>query len=131
MYVEVDFGRLQSASSVIVETSNDSPSAGLKLEGMGADGAWTVLADHPVPSRQPIRTSLRLAATAELKARGVNYLLIKPDNYGADDLRRYPGFWGLSLAGSVGDVRVLTIRRVSWLVTGANGENVIDARGDT
>jgi hypothetical protein len=41
-------------------------------------------------------------------------------------------FTRLKRAGwSVGDVRILTARGFSWLVTGANGENVIEARGAT
>ena len=94
MYVEVDFGRFQSVSGVVVESSDDTGESKMKLEGMGGDGTWVTLSDHPVESRQPIRASLRLAATAELKARGIHYLLIKPDNPGAGDLRRYPCFLG-------------------------------------
>ena len=30
-----------------------------------------------------------------------------PDNPGADDLRRYPAYWGLKLVGSSGDARLL------------------------
>jgi hypothetical protein len=103
MYVEVDFGRPQSASAVVVESSDDTGAAKIRLEGMGADGAWVTLSDHPTESRQPIRASLRLAATAELKARGIHYLVIKADNPGANDLR-------LTVAGSVGDVRLFHIR---------------------
>ena len=110
MYVEVDFGRLQTASAVVVESSEDSGDTKVKLEGMGADGSWVTLSDHPVESRQPIRASLRLAATSELKARGIHYLVIKPENPGADDLRRYPAYWGLTVAGSVGDVRLFHIK---------------------
>jgi len=32
---------------------------------------------------------------------------------------------------SVGDVRIVTPTGLAWLVTGANGENVIEARGAT
>jgi len=110
MYVEVDFGRPQSASAVAVESSDDCGDIKLKLEGMGADGAWVTLSDHTVESRQPMRASLRLAATAELKSRGIHYVLIKPDNPGANDIRRYPAFWGLTVAGSVGDVRLFHIQ---------------------
>jgi Dolichyl-phosphate-mannose-protein mannosyltransferase len=110
MYIEVDFGRLQSATAVTVESSNDIGAAKMKLEGMGADGASVTLSDHPVESKQPIRASLRLAATAELKARGIHYLAIKPDNPGANDLRRYPAYWGLTLAGTSGDVRLFRIK---------------------
>jgi hypothetical protein len=110
MRVEVDFGRLQSASGVVVESSEDTGEARVKLEGMGADGNWVTLSDRPVQSRQPVRASLRLAATAELKARGIQYLLIKPENPGSGDLRTYPGFWGLTVAGAVGDVRLFHIK---------------------
>jgi hypothetical protein len=110
MYIEVDFGRSQSVSSVLVESSNDTGAVKLKVEGMSTDGGWVTLSDHPVESRQPMRASLRLAATAELKAHGIHYLLIKPDNPGADDLRRYPAYWGLEVAGSIGDVRLYHIK---------------------
>jgi F5/8 type C domain len=110
MYVQVDFGRPQSASSVVVESAGETGATKIMLQGAGADGSWVTLSDHPVESRQPIRASLRLAATAELKARGIHYILIKPDNPGADDLRRYPGFWGLMPVGSVGDVRLFHIK---------------------
>ncbi len=82
----------------------------MKLEGMGADGSWVTLSDHPVESRRTIRTSLRQAATAELKARGIHYVLSKPDNPGAGDLLRYPSAWGLTVAGSAGDVRLFHIQ---------------------
>jgi hypothetical protein len=110
MYVEVAFGHPQSVSAVVVESSDDSNATKVKLEGMIADGSWVTLSDHPVESRQPIRASLRLAATAELKARGIHYVLIKPDNPGADDLRRYPAAWGITLAGSLGDARLFHIQ---------------------
>jgi hypothetical protein len=110
MYMEVDFGQLRSVSGVVVESSDDSGDIKMKLEGMGADGKWATLTDRPVQSRQPIRASLRLAATAELKARGIHYVLIKPDNPGGNDYRRYPAVWGLTVAGSMGDARLFHIK---------------------
>jgi hypothetical protein len=109
MYVEVDFGRLQQVSAVTVESADDAGAVQLKLEGADAGGSWTTLSDHPAEVRQPIRASLRMAATAEFKARGIHYIVSKPDNPGADDLRRYPAYWGLKLAGSVGDARLYHI----------------------
>ena len=32
---------------------------------------------------------------------------------------------------SVGDVRILTVKGLRWLVTGTNGENAVSARGAT
>ncbi len=110
MYMEVDFGRLQNANAVVVESSDDAGPTKVKLEGMGADGMWTTLSDQPVQSRQPVRASLRLAATSELKARGIHYVLIKPEDPGSSDLRRYPKYWGLTTAGALGDVRLFHIQ---------------------
>jgi Dolichyl-phosphate-mannose-protein mannosyltransferase len=110
MYVEVDFGSLQGASTVALESSDDNGDTRIKLEGMGSNGQWITLSDRAVQSRQPIRTSLRVAASAELKARGIHYVLIKPENPGADDFRRYPGAWGMTLAGAAGDARLYRIK---------------------
>jgi len=99
MYVEVDFPRPQRVSSVAVESSHDSVNAKIALEGMGTDGQWSTVSDHPKISAHPIRVSLRMAAIAELKARGIQYLVIHPEDPGANDFFRYPAAWGLSLVG--------------------------------
>ena len=106
MFLEVDFGKLQTVSGVAVESSPDVGDVKLEAEGLQAGGAWTKLSDHPVESRQPMRVSLRLAATAELKARGIHYIVVNPGDPGADDLRRYPSYWGMKLAGSSGGTRL-------------------------
>jgi hypothetical protein len=110
MYVEVDFPRPQRATSVAVESSWDMVNTKIALEGMGTDGRWTTVSDHPAISAQSIRTSLRMAATAELKARGIQYVLIRSGDYGADDFFRYPAAWGLSLAGQEGSARLYRIQ---------------------
>jgi hypothetical protein len=79
MYVEVDFPRPQPASSVAVESSNDMVNTKIALEGMGTDGQWSTVSDHPAISAHPIGTSLRMAAMAELKARGIQYVVIHPE----------------------------------------------------
>ncbi len=109
MYVEVDFGTLQTLSGVTIESSEDIGNVLLKLLGAGGDGVWLPVSDHPVQSRQAIHVSLRRAATEELKARGIHYLVVKPDNPGADDMRSYPSYWGIQLVGSSGDTRLYRI----------------------
>jgi hypothetical protein len=109
MYIEIDFGKLASASSVVVQSTQDMGDVKLKLEGLDSSGAWVTLADHPVESLQPIHVSLRRAATAELKARGIQYLSVRPDTPGSDDLRRYPAYWGLTLVGTSGQTRLYHI----------------------
>ncbi len=99
MFVEVDFSRPEEASSVVVESSYDAVNTKIALEGAGRDGQWRTVADHPVVTARPITASLRMAAIAELKARGIQYVLIKPGDYGAADFFRYPAAWGLIPAG--------------------------------
>jgi hypothetical protein len=110
MYVEVDFPRPQSATAVVVESSYDKVNTKIALEGMGTDGQWTTVSDHPVISDHPIRSSLRMAATAELKARGVQYVWVRAGDPDADDFFRYPAAWGLSLAGQENGGRLYRIQ---------------------
>lgn len=117
MYIEVDLGATQKVSRVVVESSSDTGATKIKLDGlsdatgkMTPGGGWSTISDHPVESRQPVRVSLRLAATSELKARGIHYLLLWPDDLGSDDVRRYTRYWGLTQVGSVGDVRLFSLK---------------------
>lgn len=110
MYMQVDFGKLENVSAVVVESSNDAGQMKMKLEGADASGAWTTLSDRPAESLRAIRASLRMAATAELKARGIHYLVVTPGDPGADDLRRYPSYWGLKLVGSSGGTLLYRIQ---------------------
>lgn len=102
MYIQVDFGKLENVSAVVVESSNDAGPIKMKLEGADVSSAWTTLSDRPNESLRAIRASLRMAATAELKARGIHYLVVTPGDPGADDLNRYASYWGLKQVGSSG-----------------------------
>ena len=106
MYVEVDFGQPRTADAVVVESSGDARNTRIRLDTMGGDGQWTTLSDHPEESVNPIHFSLRRAAVEEFKARGIRYVLMRPENFGADDLRRYTVAWGLTLAGVADPARL-------------------------
>jgi hypothetical protein len=60
-------------------------------------------------SPQPIRVSLRQAATAEFKARGIRYLLVTDDNIGANDFRLYTKLWGMTCIAQQGTARLYYI----------------------
>jgi len=109
MYLEIDFHRNQALDSVVVESSGDSSATKIKLDGLAGDGKWTALAAAPIESLRPNRMSLRQAATAELKARGVRYLLITDDNIGANDFRSYAKLWGLKTVAEQGTARLYYI----------------------
>lgn len=109
MFVQIDFGREQRLDSVVVESSGDSSAAKLKLEALGADGKWMPVEANLMESPQPIRVSLRQAATAEFKARGIRYLLVTDDNIGANDFRLYTKLWGMTCIAQQGTARLYYI----------------------
>jgi hypothetical protein len=96
MYIETDFGQHQVLDEVRVETSTNDQHAP-ELSSMDDRAQWTKIADNPESREIPIRQSLRRAATFELLAKGVRYLLVKSSDYGASDYDEDPDSWGLEL----------------------------------
>ncbi len=109
MYVQIDFGRGQRLDSVVVESSGDASNTKIRLDGSADDDKWATLAPAPVESVRPSRISLRQAAAAELKARGIRYLLVTDDNVGASDFRSYTSLWGMKLLEQRGSARLYYI----------------------
>jgi len=109
MFVEVDFGHAQAADCVTVETSDEGYQTSMELQGMDAGGNWTTLSKdaQETTSRPPV--SLRRAATAELKARGIRYVVIERDDLRSDDFKFHTGLWGMKLIGEAGPGRLYYI----------------------
>ena len=100
MYIEVDFGRSQQIDAVTLETSDDSAEAKVHLE---------TIAGEPTEIPRPITSSQRKAATSEMKARGIRYILVNHDNAGSDDFRLYSNVWGIKYVGEAGGSRLYYI----------------------
>ncbi len=97
-YVETDFGRDQALDQVVVETSEDGVwSVQLRVEMMDSAGKWVKLADNPEMRTIPPPSWQRRAATREIRLRGVNYLLIRDDEFGAKDSLDDPEAWGITI----------------------------------
>ena len=109
MFVEADFGRPQPIDSVAVETTDEEFQTKIKLDGMDASGRWTTLAAQPEASGIKIRASLRHAATAEVRALGVRYILTGKDEPEWDDFEKYAGLWGIRRVGEVTGARLYHI----------------------
>jgi hypothetical protein len=98
-FVEVDFNEVEPADSVLIETAPNQWGIRLKLEGQCASGQWKLLAAEPQASDAPVPPGLRRAAAEELKRRGIDYLLVFDGEFGADDLHRNAGLWGIRQVG--------------------------------
>jgi hypothetical protein len=109
MFLEIDFGVDQSVDEARVETSNDWRDPRVKIEGLDNSGRWVTLSDHCSETDGPLSVSLRHAATEELKARGVRFLLIGYDDLGSEDFQQHAKLWGLQLLGDQGFMRLYYI----------------------
>jgi len=98
MFIETDFGSDQSVDQVVVETSTDGMwSTTLEIQMMDGNGRWVKLAGDPEMREIPVPIWLRRAATYELHARDVNYILVHDGDFGADDFFEDPDTWGLQI----------------------------------
>ena len=109
MYVEIDFGKPQPVDSVRIETQVEWGEGGMRVDGLDGSGQWTTLADRGDRKELHIQVNLRLAATRELKARGIRYLLIGLDDLGSEDFHQRAAFWGIKFLAEAGNQRLYYI----------------------
>ncbi|MDQ2944802.1 MAG: hypothetical protein M3Y27_02465 [Acidobacteriota bacterium] len=109
MHVEVDFGRDQKLDAVVLETASYLDDPQIQLEAMDRTGRWSTVDSRPAETSQPITQSLRREATAQLKRRGLRYLLVGDDNPSSPDFWKYSSSWGLKLVGDQGGARLYYI----------------------
>ncbi len=110
MFVEIDFPAAVSLDAARLRVSPDESQTATRLEGADASGRWTVLAPSAKIVPKPLTYMLRPEASAQLKRRGFHYLLVNSDNYGADDIARNAGVWGLRLLDEQGGARLYAIQ---------------------
>ncbi len=106
MYVSVEFGAPQISDSTLLECAHDQYKIRLRLEGMDESGQWKTLAAEPQTSEAPEPPGLRRAAADEVKARGVDYLLIYDGDFADDDLRKNAVLWRTALLGEHNGARL-------------------------
>ena len=110
MYMDVDFGRIEMVDEVRMETSTDYQwPIRLQIEAMESHGRWRKITDHYEQQAMHPRGSLRRAATYELHQRGVDYVLIRDTDWGADDFRDDPEAWALKLVAKEGNAALYKV----------------------
>jgi hypothetical protein len=110
MYIETDFGADRTVDQVVVETSTEGMwSVTMQVQMMDGSGRWVKLAANPEIREIPVPLWLRRAATYELHARGVNYMLVDDGAYGAGDYFDDPDTWGLQIVAREGDVTLYKV----------------------
>ena len=109
-YLDVDFGRDEAVDEVRLDTSFDCQDVQLQVEMLDASGKWVALAKNPQMSVANHNDySLRLAATYEMKARGLHYLSIGDDFVGASEFADDPEAWGLTQVAAGYGIRLYKV----------------------
>jgi len=108
MFVEIDFGKPEVLDEVVLEMAYASQ-AKLQIEVLGERGRWVPLSDTSEIVPLDLPAGVRRAATRELKARGISYLLINDTDFLADDMRKYATFWGLTELTAVPGIHLYQI----------------------
>jgi len=96
MWITVDLRREEPVDRVQLELSGDEWDARMRVETTGANGSWVPLAAAAEERTVRYSTSLRRSATYEAHLRGVDYFLIKDDDFGAGDYAEFSDDWGLT-----------------------------------
>jgi F5/8 type C domain/Dolichyl-phosphate-mannose-protein mannosyltransferase len=107
MYLDVDFGHSEMVDEVRMEHEWNYKTRA-EVQSYEA-GTWVKVAENPESTPIDPPAYLRKAATRELLARGVRYMLVTDDNYAASDIRDDPEFWGLSQIASGSGIRIYRV----------------------
>src|SRR5262249_19185302 len=91
--VEVRFGGAEILETAVVESAPNRTALRLRLEGEDGAGKWHVLSPAPAISDTARPLGLRRAIRAELKRRGIDYVLLFDGQVGADDFRINADLW--------------------------------------
>ncbi len=106
MYLEVNLGAPEVADAVSLECTPDQGPARLKVEAEVAPGVWKTLSEGGTQRERRRPDRLRRAAIEEVKARGVDYLLLYDSDAVAEEFWKQRRRWGLTLLEQVRGARL-------------------------
>jgi len=95
MFLAVDFDKPEVIDEVALDRPL-APESTVQVEVLDSRRRWVPLTDSSETLPLDVPAGLRRAATLAMKARGIGYLLVKDTDFFADDLKKYPSFWGVT-----------------------------------
>lgn len=99
MYLEADLGEPKSVDQITILVSSDEPRSHLILSGMDTGGAWRTFPAPASITTAHLDGNLREQAVRAIRARGIDYLLVTPSAFGANDFNENAAEWGIRLVG--------------------------------
>jgi hypothetical protein len=110
-FVQAEFAQPQPVERIELQCTRDQPAVRLRLEGEDAASHWKVLPVVMSEREMAPIPDLRSRAAAELKARGVDYVMVFGSDLDADDFRLRAGEWGIRQVAESGADRLYRIER--------------------
>jgi hypothetical protein len=108
MFVAIDFGKAEVIDEISLDRAPE-PESKLQVEVEDGRGRWVPLTDSFEASVLDVPPGLRRAATLEMKSRGIRYLFVNDTDFFAEDMRKYPSFWGVTELRSTETARLYVI----------------------
>jgi hypothetical protein len=94
MFLALKFAKPQVLDELIIEGAVGAE-AKVQVEVLRSE-QWVPLSDTAQVTPLDVPSGLRRAAAQQLKVHGIRYLLVSDSDFYADDMRKYPTFWGLT-----------------------------------
>jgi F5/8 type C domain len=93
--LQIDFARSERIDAVLLECE-PAWEARVQVEVLTGSGRWAAITDTAEHSEDALPDGIRLAATRDVKARGIRYLWINDSDFCAEDMKNYTKFWGIT-----------------------------------
>src|ERR1035437_215194 len=93
--IQVEFPAAERVDEVVLECE-PAWSARLQVEVLLDTGRWVPLTDTPELVKTDFAPGIRRAATREMKALGLRFLLVNEGDMVYADMKKYPTFWGIT-----------------------------------
>ena len=108
-FIQVDWPRVHVFDRVVVESGFIEQSGRLHLQIL-EDGQWRDAAAKPSTYEVPAPLGLRRQATIEVRKRGVGWIMIGDQDFGAADYFARQPEWGIELVGAASGRKLYRIR---------------------
>ena len=99
MFLEVNFGEAELLDEVTLLGSPDALRNHICLRGMDDGGRWHDLSASVSAGLTRVGVDPLAVGARQLSARGIQYLLVTPGAFGANDFNENPAAWGLRFVG--------------------------------
>ncbi len=93
--LQVEFPAAERVDEVVLEC-DPAWTAHPQVEVLVGSGRWVPITDTVETAAGDFPTGIRRAATREMKALGLRFLLVNTGDMVYEDMRKYPGFWGVT-----------------------------------